>query len=370
MEPAGLSSESATTEIKRAFAYGVCSWNHAAVRALFKRPAGVPVFCDDFKTALRDAKHNNGELVAWASRIDEEQVDACANANVALIRIEDGFLRSIGLGAGYVPAASLAIDHRGIYYDARWPSDIEYDLNNLSLTKKERQAGAEIRASIIRFGLSKYNLRRQTEVPILPQGRPIVLVPGQVGDDASIKSVISNSIDTVGENINIQLLRLARRNNPDAYIIYKPHPDVIAELRRGKLEETVVRTYADLVVGDVDILHLIDLSDSIETISSLAGFEALLRGKRVTVHGSPFYAGWGLTNDCTDFSRRNAQRSIDELTYIAFSKYTQHIDPLTKARCNVLELICSLVHLRESNVHRWRTAALLRIAKAIDGSKD
>ena len=34
-----------------------------------------------------------------------------------------------------------------------------------------------------------------------------------------------------------------------------------------------------------------------ETMTSLAGFEALLRGKPVTTHGQPFYAGWGLTED-------------------------------------------------------------------------
>lgn len=33
------------------------------------------------------------------------------------------------------------------------------------------------------------------------------------------------------------------------------------------------------------------------TISSLTGFEALLRGLDVTCYGLPFYAGWGLTTD-------------------------------------------------------------------------
>jgi capsular polysaccharide export protein len=42
---------------------------------------------------------------------------------------------------------------------------------------------------------------------------------------------------------------------------------------------------------------LIAMADELHVNSSLAGFEALLRGKPVTVHGVPFYAGWGLTTD-------------------------------------------------------------------------
>ena len=71
----------------------------------------------------------------------------------------------------------------------------------------------------------------------------------------------------------------------------------------------------------------------------MAGFEALLRGKSVTTHGLPFYAGWGLSTDLTRCPRRNRVRTIDELTEIAFTRYTRHMDPYTGRACSVHELI-------------------------------
>jgi capsular polysaccharide export protein len=48
-------------------------------------------------------------------------------------------------------------------------------------------------------------------------------------------------------------------------------------------------------------------------LTSLAGFEALLRGKAVTCHGQPFYAGWGLTTDRIPHPRRQRTLQLDEL---------------------------------------------------------
>lgn len=48
-------------------------------------------------------------------------------------------------------------------------------------------------------------------------------MPGQVEDDASIKT------GTVLIKSNLELLRTVRERNPHAYIIYKPHPDVLVE---------------------------------------------------------------------------------------------------------------------------------------------
>ena len=53
--------------------------------------------------------------------------------------------------------------------------------------------------------------------------------------------------------------------------------------------------YADEIVGELPIASLIAMVDEVHVNTSLAGFEALLRGKAVTTHGVPFYAGWGLT---------------------------------------------------------------------------
>ena len=61
------------------------------------------------------------------------------------------------------------------------------------------------------------------------------------------------------------------------------------------------------------IADLIDRVDAVETMTSLAGFEAMVRGKHVAVHGRPFYAGWGLSEDLDPPPRRGRTLSIDEL---------------------------------------------------------
>src|SRR5690606_40041425 len=119
---------------------------------------------------------------------------------------------------------------------------------------------------------------------------PFVLVPGQVADDASILSSPCDSFDiSATPNVNLALLAAARANNPHARIVYKPHPDVACGLRKGALEPAQALRYADLIADRFDIAHLIEQCESVETLSSLSGFEAMLRGKPVTVHGLTFY---------------------------------------------------------------------------------
>jgi capsular polysaccharide export protein len=347
----------------RAVVTGTYWWNRPTINALFQSPAGPPVFIWQFEAALARAKADNGCLVAWSSRFGLHHERACIDAKVPFVRIEDGFLRSIGLGAGFVTAASLAIDRRGIYYDATRPSDLEHLLETVELTDPEIREGARIRESILKARLTKYNLREATVTQSLPENRDCVLVPGQVSDDASILNTISSTIDPAApDNVNIQLLTRARARNPDAYIIYKPHPDVVSGLRNGAVPASISNRLVDLVTTDASIIELIERVDRVETISSLAGFEALLRGKPVTTHGMPFYSGWGLTEDFAINPRRTRRRTIDELTAIAFTRYTRHMNPYTRHECNVHELINALIRQRTDQNHRLRSALLKKAA--------
>jgi len=79
---------------------------------------------------------------------------------------------------------------------------------------------------------------------------------------------------------------------------------------------------------------LIAMADELHVNSSLAGFEALLRGKPVTVHGVPFYAGWGLTTDRGPVpARRTVRRTLDELVAAAYLLYPRYLDPETGLPC-------------------------------------
>src|SRR5205085_11086441 len=118
------------------------------------------------------------------------------------------------------------------------------------------------------------------------------------------------------------------------YILYKPHPDVVAGHRRGAVPDRNCLEYADEIVGEVPIGSLIDMVDEVHVNTSLAGFEALLRGRRVTTSGVPFYAGWGLTCDLGPVpSRRTATRTIDELVAATLLLYPRYLDPVTGLPC-------------------------------------
>ena len=144
-------------------------------------------------------------------------------------RVEDGFLRSRGLGAELVPPLSLVCDDLGIYYDPTRESRLEHLIAKRAELRPDQDLRAErLIRRLVALGLSKYNLGLDT--PDLPGGHRI-LVPGQVEDDASIRT-------GAGEiNTNLALLVRTREANPDATLLYKPHPDVEAGLRDGAVPQ-------------------------------------------------------------------------------------------------------------------------------------
>lgn len=205
--------------------------------------------------------------------------------------MEDGFIRSNGLGASLIEPLSVVIDKQGIYYDATSPSDLESILVTIeNLSQTEQQRVESLINHLLIQQVSKYNVGEAKPL-ILTTTKRKILVVGQVEDDMSVK-LCGSDIKT-----NLGLLQQVRADNPDAFILYKPHPDVQAGLRTGKISEADMVHYADQVVLDIRMPSCLAAVDEVHTISSLTGFEALLRGLSVTCYGLPFYAGWGLTHD-------------------------------------------------------------------------
>jgi capsular polysaccharide export protein len=295
-------------------------WKRAAIAAAFGHGDGHAPFAENRAAALAA----EGPVLAWAARVT--QADEAAFAGRELWRVEDGFLRSVGLGVHFAPAASLALDPAGMHYDARRPSRLETLLRETSFDAALRARATLLRAEIVRRGLTKYNIRGGvTGLP--PQsGRRRVLVVGQVEDDASICHG-AGRIAT-----NHALLRAVRSAEPDAFIAYKPHPDVLTGYRPGAVPAGALRGLADAVVGG-DISSLFAEVDAVHTITSLAGFEALLRGVPVVCWGVPFYAGWGLTTDMEPTPRRGRALALDELVAGALILYPRYQDPVTQLPC-------------------------------------
>jgi capsular polysaccharide export protein len=99
-------------------------------------------------------------------------------------------------------------------------------------------------------------------------------------------------------------------------------------------------------------------ADELHCLTSLAGFEALLRGKPVTVHGQPFYAGWGLTTDLAPIPRRRRRLDLEELVAGVLIAYPRYIDPRTGIPCGPEVLISRFA---ESDL--WRPTLLVRLRR-------
>jgi capsular polysaccharide export protein len=80
---------------------------------------------------------------------------------LSLWRIEDGFLRSVGLGADLKKPCSLTLDDSGMYYDPRQASGLENSLNTHEFTSSELDVGQKIINELKRNSLSKYNVGSQ-----------------------------------------------------------------------------------------------------------------------------------------------------------------------------------------------------------------
>ncbi|MCE3025983.1 capsular polysaccharide biosynthesis protein [Salinicola sp. DM10] len=312
----------------RWLALGFSNWKRGFVRD-FLGPAATVQFSHE-KTPLATQLATCDSLVVWGQKLTPEIKTLCQTHGVRLWRMEDGFVRSVGLGVDLTRPLSLAFDARGLYYDANHTSDLEQLLEHTPFDAALLARAARLRRRLIDLKLSKYNVAGRN-LPALPREaigtRPIVLVPGQVETDASIAQG-SPEIKT-----NQQLLAAVRERRPDAFIIYKPHPDVTSGARVGLIDRQAQDLF-DLELVDCDIIDLIDLADEIHTMCSLTGFEGLMRGVAVHTYGLPFYAGWGLTHDRLHSPRRTRRLSLDELIAGALLLYPTYVDPQSGDYCN------------------------------------
>jgi capsular polysaccharide export protein len=319
-------------------AVGMRAWKRGHLTAFFGGAGGRIDWFEDVAKAAEDGR----TVQVWASRESEELVRACARTSRALLRVEDGFLRSRGLGAELVPPLSLVRDDLGIHYDPARESRLERLIAEAAALPPARLLRAEkLIASLRRGRITKYNLAGEAALPEVPEGRAVILVPGQVEDDASVRQG-AGEVAT-----NLELLRTARRLHPTGFLVYKPHPDVEAGLREGAVPLEALVGLADHVASRADPVALIERADRVVTITSGLGFEALIRGVPVTTLGAPFYAGWGLTDDLGPVPiRRRARPNLAALVHATLIAYPRYHDPVSGLPCSV-----------EVAVERLRTGA-------------
>ena len=286
-------------------------------------------------------------LVCWGRTPPEGVLELAEAAGVRLLRMEDGFVRSVGLGSDLIPPQSFVLDAKGIYFDPGQPSELEDLLNTQAFTAQDLERARNVRAFIVEHGITKYNL--ESNLPVdwlksgrLQPGRLVVLVPGQVEDDASIRF----GCDAQGVCTNLGLIQAARVAFPEAFIVFKPHPDVSSGNRKGHVEPALAFRHADHIEQGASVVSCIEACDVVVTMTSLTGFDALLRNKQVVVHGRPFYAGWGLTQDHLPVPRRSRSLSLDELVAGALLHYPLYWDPVLRGYTSCEAVLMRLLEQR------------------------
>lgn len=304
------------------YCVGMSLWKRAVVKPFFHFPQSKLVFTT-LKTLQKKVKNQpleaDAKLLVWSNG-KEKVLEFARQNHLPVLRMEDGFIRSVGLGSNLVAPLSLVTDDLGIYFNAENSSRLEQILQTQQFSESDLASAERLRLQLIESNIGKYNVgnsgfsRPQTD-------QKVILVPGQVEDDASIRTG-SPQIKR-----NLDLLKTVRAQNPQAYIIYKPHPDVVSGNRVGQIDEQTARQYADDIVEKANVLDCIMQVDEVHTMTSLAGFEALLRGKVVHCYGLPFYSNWGLTQDQLQLARRQRKLTLSELLAGVLIYYPCYVSP-------------------------------------------
>lgn len=315
---------------EKLYAIGFTFWWKNAVKAFFQGSEVV------FVKQPQQVPHNTTAVIWGRKSI------AGLASTVKLYRLEDGFLRSVGLGALFAKPLSWVADSAGLYFDATKASDLENLLNTRAFTNEQLHQAQQLIPWLCEHNVTKYNTG-QANWHKPDTNEKVLLVVGQVEADASIAYGASEI------KHNLALLKAVRQRNPNAYIVYKPHPDVVAGARAIGQNEQQTAQFCNQVVEHADISAMLQQVDEVHVITSLAGFEALLRGKPVYCYGLPFYAGWGLTTDITTCARRSQKLTLTELVAGTLLTYPLYLGFNAGYYSNALETAQALAKIRQHN---------------------
>ena len=333
---------------QKAYFFGFSRWKHGFVRPFFCEyiPKNIyfinPIFSTHIKLALKKGLNAESDIYLWGRKSFPDIENFAKKNDIRIFRVEDGFIRSVGLGSDLTQPYSQVVDKSGIYFDPTQESDLEDYLNfyDFQTDIQLLQRAKILQEQIVKNKISKYNADITKEL-CFPKQRTIAVVIGQVEDDASIRFGAKGMT-------NLKLLQKVRENYPKHYLIFKPHPDVLSGNRVGNIDDQIALNYCDEVITEVSISDVLNAVDEVHTMTSLTGFEGLLYGKKVYTYGMPFYAGWGLTTDIQNCKRRKRELDLTELIAATYLLYPRYISPKTKEPCEVEVLIKELKEQKDA----------------------
>ncbi|MBM0637574.1 capsular polysaccharide biosynthesis protein [Campylobacter sp. VicNov18] len=323
----------------RLFFFGFSKWKRQFVKPFFKAKNNEIIFLDSIDGLSNIILQKNDKFFIWGKKVafDKLQntlIKKAQNENLKhfipkISLVEDGFIRSIALGSDLTRPFSLIVDDKGLYVDPSQATKLEELLQDGVFDEKLLSRARNIIKILLENKLSKYNTMSHKNLKInAKKDQKVILIPAQVEDD------ISMILGGFGLS-TLDLIKEVRNKNQNAYIIFKPHPDVLSGNRKGLKDKKLILQYCDEIIQDCSIDSAIKIADEVHTITSTSGFDALLRSKEVFTYGMPFYAGWGLTKDKYKCERRTRKLNLEELVAGALILYPRYINPQTKTLCEI-----------------------------------
>lgn len=314
---------------------------------------------------------NDPEIFVWSYKYPPYLDEYCARENLKITYVEDGFIRSFGLGVQKTQPLSLLFDSKGMHFDRSRNTDVEDILNSYDFAADKPlldRARAMI-TDLCSMQVSKYNSVESSDeyfnsIPA-KKNQKTVLVLGQVEDDLSLQFGMKNKI-TCND-----LVMIAARENPAARILYRPHPESIRVNKKHYSNPADVDNICYVVAQTVSLHDCFAEADIAYTMTSLAGFEAALHGLKVKTFGTPFYAGWGITDDTDKISekRRTRKLLLEEVFAGAYILYPRYLDPATNDEFSAEEALGHVAGLKHHMQSRIEADTLRAATKETEDAK-
>ncbi|MGP9556444.1 capsular polysaccharide export protein, LipB/KpsS family [Psychrobacter sp. AOP7-A1-24] len=249
----------------------------------------------------------NPVIYIWGYKAPQYFIEYVREQNLDIFFLEDGFIRSGPEDDSSEPPLSIVMDSQAPYFDTTRPNDLTDLIASFAFEQNgyDETLAQEMLDYYVSHRVSKYN--HQPYVNVVPiygiKSKKRILVLGQVPHDDSLKY-------GGGEGITLlDVVNQAIEENPDTQIIVKPHPMTLDDL-------STINTLTDLdcliLTQSIHLVDALETIDHVYTITSLGGFEALLRGKKVTVLGQPFYKDLCISDENSNTP------SLSQLFYICY----------------------------------------------------
>ena len=191
------------------------------------------------------------------------------------------------------------------------------DFLSLNVTKKEKEYAKEVCDYLIEHQCNRNpqfsNLKEEKilEDLLIPH-KPIVVYFGQSDYESGLYpyTSISQTFHSPYYQSSIKLLwDLSEIGAESGWnVVYKPHPEMVRSLQIGEIPSNVI------VMNEISIFKLIEISDVIVTIASQCSYEAALRKKPVVMLGRNQLHGKGIVYEPQGYSdlKETIERALQE----------------------------------------------------------